>query len=254
MKAGTASHQAGFWMLLGWYDILSRYRSTVLGVVWIVIINGLTVFAIGYVYSALFQIPLVRYFPYLVTGYIFWLFISTTLVEMSGCLSSYRFILHSHPVRPISVLLRVFTRNFVILLHNIPIVFVVLLLFGETPGPVSLIFVAGLFINIVILIAGSGLLAFLCARFSDVQMIITAAMGVLFLVTPIIWSPEILTERAYIAYLNPLTHMLDILRKPLLGEMPTQENYLVTISAMLVLISGFFVVYRAFHKKYVFWL
>lgn len=254
MSSNATLQQAGFWMLLGWYDILSRYRSTVLGVLWIVIINAFTIGAIGFVYSSLFGIALENYFPYLTTGYIFWLFINSSLLEISGSLAAYRFILHSHPVAPILVLLRVFVRNFIILLHNVPIMLAVLLLYGPGFGPEFMLIVPGLFLLSVILVCGSGILAFMCARFADVQMIINAAVGVLFLITPIIWSPDILKERAYIAYVNPLSHMLDIVRGPLLGQVPTATNYLVSAGVAVVCMVVFLVVYRVFRKRYVFWL
>lgn len=85
-------------------------------------------------------------------------------------------------------------------------------------------------------------------------MLINAAIGVLFLITPIIWSPEILTERAYIAYLNPLTHILDILRKPLLGEIPSLWNYGMSLGMAFICIVLFFITYRYSKKKYTFWL
>jgi lipopolysaccharide transport system permease protein len=253
-SASGLYRQVGFWILLGWYDILSRYRSTVLGVFWIVIVNALNVAAIGFVYSSLFKISLENYFPYLVSGYIFWLFINSSLLEISGSLAAYRFILYSHPVDPLAVILRVYARNVIILLHNFPIILAVLALFSPNPGVAALYFVPNFLIASAGLVGASGVLAFLCARFRDVQMIINAAVAVLFLITPIIWSPEILTERAYIAYLNPLTHILDILRKPLLGEIPSPLNYAVSLGVSSLSVLLFVFVYFRFHKKYKNWL
>lgn len=257
MNSGTlqdSRQQIGFWVLLGWYDILSRYRSTVLGVFWIVIVNGLTVAAIGFVYSALFSLPLQDYFPYLVAGYMFWLFLSSSLTEISGSLASYRFILHSHPVVPLAVLLRVYTRNVIILLHNMPIILIAMAFYSSAPGATALLVIPGFLIVSIGLISISGVLAFVCSRFRDVQMILNAAVGVLFLITPVIWSPDILTERAYIAYLNPLTHVLDILRKPLLGEVPSALNYYASLGFAFGSLILFLAVYRTYHKKYVYWL
>lgn len=248
------TRQMLFWVRLGWYDILSRYRSTVLGVFWIVLVNGLTVLAIGFVYGSLFGLDLADYFPYLTVGYIAWLWISTSIIEMSSSFTSYRFILYNHAVYPTSVIARIFARNFIVLLHNAPIVILVLLLYGRGFGWEALLFLPGLALVSVFLIAGSGTLAFFCARFHDVQMIITAVVGVLFLITPIIWSADILVERGYIATFNPLTHVLDVLRKPLLGEIPSDINYAVAIILAAVAAAAFTLCYRAFRKRYIFWL
>lgn len=246
--------QIGFWVLLGWYDIVSRYRSTVLGVFWIVIVNGLTVAAIGFVYSSLFSVALQSYFPYLVCGYLFWLFLSNTLIEIAGSLIGYRFILHSHSVNPISVILRVYSRNVFVLVHNLPIFLIVLMIYSASFDASALLVLPSFLIVSVALISAGGFLAFLCSRFRDVQMILNAVVGVLFLVTPIIWSADILTERAYIAYINPLTHILDILRKPLLGEIPSTLNYGVSIGTAVVSVIIFAIVYQRYGKQYAFWL
>lgn len=253
-SANSLSSQVTLWIVLGWYDILARYRATTLGILWIIIINAVTVFAIGFVYSSLFGVALRDYFPYLTTGYIFWIFISNCLTEVSGSLVAYRFILFSHAVAPISVILRVFVRNFIILLHNLPIIIVVLALYSDNPWPQILLVIPNLVLASIAIISGCGILAFACARFRDFQMIINAAVGILFLITPIIWSPEILTERAYIAYLNPLTHILDILRKPLLGEVPSMLNYGVSGAIALLNIILFAIIYRYSRKQYMFWL
>lgn len=248
------TRQIFLWVVLGWYDILARYRSTTLGILWIVIINAMTVFAIGFVFASLFGIELYNYFPYLGAGYIFWIFISSSIVELSSSLTSYRFILHSHAVTPMSVLIRVLVRNLVILLHNLPIIIALLVLYSNNPWPQALLFMPNFLLVTIIILSGCGSLAFACARFRDIQMLINAAIGVLFLITPIIWSPEILTERAYIAYLNPLTHILDILRKPLLGEIPSLWNYGMSLGIAFICIILFFITYRYCKKKYIFWL
>lgn len=248
------TRQIFFWAVLGWYDILARYRSTTLGILWIVIINAMTVFAIGFVFASLFGIKLYNYFPYLGTGYIFWIFINNSIVEISSSLTSYRFILHSHAVTPMSVLVRVLVRNLIILIHNLPIIVALLILYSNNPLPQALLIVPNFLLVIIIILNGCGFLAFACARFRDIQMLINAAIGVLFLITPIIWSAEILTERAYIAYLNPLTHILDILRKPLLGEMPSLLNYGMSLGIAFICIVLFLITYRFSEKKYIFWL
>jgi len=41
------------------------------------------------------------------------------------------------------------------------------------------------------------------------------------------WKPELLQTRTYITDFNPFFHLLEIVRAPLLGAVPTTENYLV---------------------------
>lgn len=246
--------QIGFWIQLGGIDIASRYRRSFLGAFWIVLVNSLTIIAIGLVYSSLFGIELQSYFPFLVVGYIFWLWISASLLEMTSSLTAYRYILINNAVDPIAVFARVYARNLIILVHNIPILIVVLALYGPELSLINFLVLPNFLIIGSVIFLGSGMLAFFAARFQDVQHLITASIGVLFLITPIIWSPEILTERAYIASVNPLTHVIELLRAPLLGRVPKALNYFVCVGLLAILFFGFSQTYKLYHRRYMFWI
>ena len=56
------------------------------------------------------------------------------------------------------------------------------------------------------------------ARFRDIPRIIASLAEVVFLITPIIWTPDLLGPRIYLAYGNPFFHMIEIVRAPLLGH------------------------------------
>lgn len=250
----TNLKQIRFWIQLGGVDIASRYRRSVLGAFWIVLVNSLTIIAIGIVYSSLFGINLATYFPFFVVGYIFWLWISSSIVEMSSALTSYRYILVNNAVTPMAVFARIFARNLLIFLHNLPIILVVLAIYGPDYDWRVLIFIPNFLIVSVLLLAGTGMLTFFAARYQDIQHLITASIGVLFLITPIIWSPDILTERAYIASINPLTHVMELLRAPLLGGMPTQLNYVVCLVLLVLCLFGFVRTYTRCQKLFMFWI
>lgn len=254
IQADSRLRQIYFWIQLGSEDIASRYRRSILGVFWIVMVNSLTIVAIGFVYSALFGVSLEDYFPFLVIGYIIWIWISNTLIETSTSLKSYRYIFINHIVMPISVFSRVFARNFIIFLHNLPIIFIVLWIYGPSFNWNTLLIVPNFLLVIIFLFTGTGIIAFFSARYQDIQHLIAASVGVLFLITPIIWSPEILTERSYIASLNPLTHVVEILRAPLLGMLPNTLNYGVCFGLLLLSVIGFVRTYRSYHQQYIFWV
>lgn len=254
MFKADVRRQVSFWVQLGYVDIASRYRRSVLGAFWIVLVNGLTIITIGLVYSSLFGMKLDSYFPFLVVGYIFWLWISSSLLEMTSALTAYRFILINNAVSPIAVFSRVFARNLLILMHNIPIVLVVLAVYGPSYGPSLLLILPNFMLVCLLLFMGAGMLAFVAARYQDIQHLITASVGVLLLITPIIWSPDILTERAYIAAINPLTHVVELLRAPLLGGIPSMLNYAVFLGLLLLCLVGFFQTYKRCATRFMFWI
>ena len=62
------------------------------------------------------------------------------------------------------------------------------------------------------------------------------------------WKPELLSEHSNLVALNPFFHLIEVVRAPLLGEMPSLVNYtavgLITL-ANGVLAAVFFARFRA---------
>ncbi|MEM7198302.1 MAG: ABC transporter permease, partial [Pseudomonadota bacterium] len=138
--------------------------------------------------------------------------------------------------------------------HNAVIV-VVLHLFLPIPyGLVTLLSVPGLILLVLNGLWVSLVLALICARFRDVPQIIGSLVQISFFMTPIIWIPSVLGDRAWLAALNPFTHMLQIVRAPLMGEMPTLVNYGVVMGLLIVgWVLAVFLLARARHRV-AFWI
>ena len=54
---------------LAWYDILGRYRRSVVGPFWLTISMGVTIASIGIVFGGIFETPMDEYLPFLTTGH-----------------------------------------------------------------------------------------------------------------------------------------------------------------------------------------
>ena len=65
---GQAVWQPELWLMLGWQDIKQRYRRSIIGPFWLTLSTAIMVFALGFLYAAIFRQPLGEYFPYLATG------------------------------------------------------------------------------------------------------------------------------------------------------------------------------------------
>ena len=65
------------------------------------------------------------------------------------------------------------------------------------------------------------LLGAACARFRDIQQLVGTLLQISLFLTPIFWSPDQLSGRtALLAALNPMYHLIAIIREPLLGQAP----------------------------------
>ncbi|MCY4057170.1 MAG: ABC transporter permease, partial [Gammaproteobacteria bacterium] len=76
-----------------------------------------------------------------------------------------------------------------------------------------------------------------------------------FFVTPIIWMPELLPNRAVLPMnLNPFFHVLEVVRAPLLGELPSAVSWLAMIGYTLVGGAATFVIYVRYRWRIAYWV
>ena len=123
-------------------------------------------------------------------------------------------------------------------------------------GVVALLSVIGLGLLVINLVWMMLILAVICTRFRDFTQIVQNSMQVLFYVTPIIWNKNMLPEKFGTELLdyNPFYHLLNIVREPLLGNIPSAMNWLV---AVIMAIVGWVIALTFFNrycKKIPYWL
>ena len=215
-------HNRHLWTALGWQDIKSRYRRSTLGPFWLTISMAVTVSAMGPLYGFLFSANAADFIPHIALGLIFWAFLSTCILEFGNeCVASAHFMKQMHI--PLTLLvLRVCYRNLVILGHNILIYPAVMLIFGLTLGSAFFWLVPALLLVALNVFWMGIILALFCTRFRDMIPVITSMMTLMFFVTPIVWTVDKLPPaRHYLADLNPFTILLELLREPIMGAVPS---------------------------------
>jgi lipopolysaccharide transport system permease protein len=100
------------------------------------------------------------------------------------------------------------------------------------------------------------ILAIICARYRDLPQMINSVLQVIFYLTPIMWLPSLLPARAgvYLLDWNPVFHMLEIVRAPLLGQLPSSANWMV---AGGMAVAGWIVavlVFARYKRRIAYWL
>ena len=66
--------------------------------------------------------------------------------------------------------------------------------------------------------------------YPDLAQLVSPAVQVMFIVTPVFWSKSILEHREFLFQLNPFYWAVEVLRLPLLGQFPSLLNVAVIIS------------------------
>jgi ABC-type polysaccharide/polyol phosphate export permease len=243
------------WFLLAWQDIQLRYRRSTLGPFWITLSMAITIYTMGLLYGRLFKIDLAQYYPFLASGILTWALIASLLTEgVSIFVEAEPFI--KQMKQPYSVFIfRVVSKCFIIFFHNILVLLPIIFIFGVKVNVYTLFLPLSLAIIWVNGVSYGTVLALLGTRFRDIAQLIISLVQVIFFLTPIIWSPSILPERYhYIIRLNPFAQFMELVRNPLLGNLPSKYTLLFTAGITLF---GLFISFRIFTRyraRIAYWL
>ena len=241
---------------LGWQDVRQRYRRSALGPFWLTLSMGIMILTIGIVFGQIFNTSITDYLPFVTAGVILWGFISTVISE--GCLG---FVVAEGVIKQLPIplflhILRLIWRNILILGHNIVIFPIVLLFLGRPVDVVALVSLVGLAVLIVNLSWIALVLAMVCARYRDLPQIVASVLQVFFYLTPIMWMPTALPQQSglYLLSWNPAYHLLEIVRSPLLGRLPTSTNWKVAILLAFVGWAVAIVLFGRYRRRIAYWL
>jgi lipopolysaccharide transport system permease protein len=217
------------WSLLGWLEIRQRYARSSLGPFWLTISMAVMIGSIGAVYGSLFGTNLKEYLPFLSIGIVLWTYFSQVISEGSLVyVNSSAYILNAATPRLVFVFQTIW-RNSIIFAHNFVIIIILLAAFGTKNWAVMPLFPLALIIYLlnatwVAMIAG-----LLSARFRDLPQIISSLLQVAFYVTPILYRPNSLNRFLWIITLNPIAYLIDLVRQPLIGQIPAMQPWVISI-------------------------
>lgn len=243
------------WGRLGWRETKRRYRRTMFGPFWTTV--GLAVFVttLGFLWSNLWHRDPKTYLPYLTSGMVCWVMLSITCTEACGT-----FIVNEQLLKQLRISYTLLActnvwRNAILFLHNLAIYAVVFIYAGLSINLATVLFIPGFLLYCVNAIWISCILAMMCARFRDIQQLVITFLQIALFLTPIFWTPDQLTGRtAIVAELNPLYHLIAIVRDPLLGVFPPSSSW---FAAILIAVAGWattMYMMTKFRRRIVYWL
>ena len=242
------------WGTMGWYDVRQHYRRSVLGPFWLTLSMAVMVGALGFLYGGLFGHTMQDYLPFLALGLIFWSFMASFMTE--GCTVFTAAAPFIHQIRaPLSIYpFRLLWKNLIILAHNALVFVAVAAIFAVWPGATGLLVVPALMVVCLAGLSISVLLGLLTSRFRDIPPTVTSLVQILFFVSPILWKPEQVPVRAVFVDGNPFFHLLNIVRQPLLGELPPLSSWIISVALALgaCLLAG--ICFARFRSRIAYWV
>lgn len=242
------------WGTLAWYDVVLRYRRSMLGPLWLTISTGLMLVGMGPLYAMLLGVPIDKFFPHLALGIIFWGFLTGSINDGCGVFFGGAQYLKQPGFPALALVWRSLTRNVIQLAHTIILYIPVALWFHVPITFRALLFIPGLIVVIINLHAAMITLGVLTARFRDISQIVSSVLTLMLFLTPVFWFPDVLPQRAKFVLYNPFAQLLALVRLPLLGSYPAPGTvkYMILFTALNLVIAA--VVWTAARRRLVYWV
>jgi len=244
------------WGRLGWLEIRRRYRRTVLGPFWSAISLGMFVAALGSVGTGLWNRPVEEYVPFLAAGFVVWSMMAAILSEASSLYhgegSKFGQVQLEYSLLAYALL----WRNLIAFAHNLSLYVVVCLIFApHFLQPFALLAIPGLLLLMINAAWVVLLLGMFALRFRDVAQFVGSVVNIAMFITPVFWLPDALSGMKQFIFvtLNPLFHLIDVVRAPMLDRWPANESYIFVGLLALFGWTLTYLVFSKFRKRIAYW-
>ncbi len=231
----AALRQPRLWVALAWRDVRVQYERALIGPFWLTLHAVAWIGAIVFVFAGLMG-ELKNYAVYVSIGIVLYNFITTIITDSSDLFVKNRLIIHSHPIPFFSIFLKQVVVALIQLGFQSLTVIAVFIITGTKLTAIAWLALPGLILGILAALALVGLIALIGLRHGDFRFFLLAGMRLGLFVTPILWPVDPSSPVKYwVAQLNPLSHFINLVRMPLMGQIPPQSSYLVAGGLILLL-------------------
>lgn len=220
-------------------DVRARYRRSLLGLMWAVLVPMLMTALLTFVIGKVFQSPAKNLAPFIFSGLVVWEFLVSTAVMGCGCLingapyiKQFRHPLAIYALRCVVVAL----VNLILGLFGLAVY--VALARTENLG----VFLLGtlLAVPFYALVAWplSIIASFLNSRFGDTQQMIGILLQMLYFASPVFIEPEFFRNGGLTSLVdrNPIYHLLNLVRAPALsGNFAPIESFVYSAGLAVLL-------------------
>ena len=220
-----------FWALSSWLDVIVRARRSRLGVLWLIAPAVVYVFGLGSFFTSMRGATgdsVGQYYTHIALGALVFRSLMSAIIGSANVFSSSAaFIMDGH-MRLTDYLMQALAKAFFDMCMYLPVAAVAVWLAGGI-DPVGLlisipalilIYFNALWIATIFALAG--------ARLPDLGQLLNTISVFLFLLTPIVWYPEMMPDnslRGSLMRFNPFYHFVDAFRAPLVGDAVDPISY-----------------------------
>lgn len=246
------------WRFLSVQDIRSRFRRSRFGVLWSFMQQLVFVLGASMVWAAIFRTPPAEFIPFIAVGFAMWAAMSASVVDACNVfMNSAGYVRQSSLPLQIYIWRHVATTLFFAAINISIATFVTFFLKGW-PSPIMLLAsVIGMILVGALLLFATAVFAYIGTIYRDLPHALAALFQMLFVVTPVIFPPDVLTSRGWglFVQMNPLASVLQIVREPLVfGRLPLMHDYAYVVAGICLFASAYVVLHARYSRRIVFYL
>lgn len=241
--------------LIGVSALRARYARSALGQAWLSLTTLFFIISVGGIWSLIWNVPIDEYLPYIGVGHIVYSYVAQTINDSTGVLiADSRFYLNEKLSFHVSIAAHLY-RATIVFAHNIPTVFILVIWSDSAVFDINFSLLFGVVFAILFVYASSYVIALVCTRFRDLIQIVSLIMQISFLLTPVMWNKNMLSESVTRwVYVNPFAAILELIRNPLIGLQVGLVAYISIAIWTAIAFAAAIFVSRVFGRKLVFWM
>lgn len=249
--------EPAFWAYSTWLGIVTNYRRSRLGVVWLIMPPLLYIWGLGAFFSSMSGKPLVEFAAHVAIGFLVFRLVTAVIADSTSVLAANQAFILDGRVRITDFVLRVVARALFYAGVALPLVVAALWVYPGLQASGFLWLLATLPLVLLNAIWVSVVFALVGARFPDTEQFIGNVFLFLFLLTPIIWYAEqapLESARGMLMRVNPLFHMVEVVRAPLLEGRMDLLSLKILLATTVVGWSVAAIAYRRYSRFVPLWI
>ncbi|MDC7676492.1 ABC transporter permease [Asticcacaulis machinosus] len=241
------------WLHQAYYMLSAKYKRTILGTIWIAGNFIASSLAIAVVFGAIFNQDLHETLPYTMQGFLMAGTCMWIITEAPELYVGHAGIIKNHAYPFTYFAFEGVAKMIMLFAHNLIVFYIFMVAMGTVTVPLWPL-IPGLILNIVCMLGWGCVVGMMSARFRDLRFLLPSASTLLFFLTPVYWRAETLGSQRWIADINPLYHMIAIVREPFLGRYPAPENWIFVSGVAVTGIVAWFIAFSLFRRRIPFWV
>ena len=232
---------------LVWRDFTLRYKQSVLGTLWSLMLPLTQLLVMIFVFQSVVPLNIEAYPAFVFSALLPWNWFSSSVLASCGLFLGSRDLVRHPNFIPARLMLITLLSNMITFLVALPLLIGLLLLYGRPLTPAVAILPVLMLIQGVLTMGLGLVIATLNVFYRDIQHLVGIILSLLFYLVPVFYRPQSVVEQYKFVYeINPIAVVIQSYRTVLFyGQYPSVESILfASITSLAVYGLGLFI-YRS---------